>query len=297
MALLKLDISKAFDTLSRQALLDRLHDRLGDTAEFFALQSLLSNVTATVQSPWGSSQVPLRSGIKQGASESPQLFAFIMEVALMEAGEEFGWHRMQRVLPELEHSDLLFMDDGVLWAVNCTDLARKVTEFSRVLQRYGLSLNLKKCHLYCTPACPSPHLVTVQNITLTGSEGLEIMGLSLYQGVSMTSLVQPLMVRAQTKFWSLKHVFRCKVSAVERLRLMHKVVTTSALWCTAAFPPDKGALKAVNTQQILLVGWLLRLGKRKHEKWLTFRLRLVRSARAMLHRAGLPRWSTSWRTR
>ena len=209
----------------------------------------------------------------------------------MEAGEEFGWHRMPRVLPELEHSDLLFMDDGVLWSGNCTDLARKVTEFSRVLR---LSLNLKKCQLYCTPACPGPHAVTVQNITLTGSECLEIMGLSLYQGVTMTSLVQPLMVRAQTKFWSLKHVFRCKVSAVERLRLMHKVVTNSALWCSAAFPPDKGALKAVNTQQMLLVGWLLRLGKRRNEEWLAFRLRLVRSARAMLHRAGLPRWSTCW---
>ena len=293
-AFLKIDISKAFDSLSRQALLNKLHDRLGDSAEFFAFQALLCDVTATLQSPWGTSEVPMRSGIKQGASESPQLFAFIMEIALREAGDEFDWARLPRILPELEHSDLLYMDDGVLWARGCGDLTRKIEEFSIVLRRYGLELNLKKCQLYCTPACDGPHSLMLQGFKLEGRPDLEIMGLNLHQGVTMTSLMHPLLVKAQNKFWSISHVMRCKVSAVDRIRLMHKVISNSALWCCSAFPPDRGALKAANTQQTLLIGWLLRLGKRRDEDWLSFRLRLVRSARAMLHKSGVPRWSTCW---
>ena len=293
-AFLKIDISKAFDSLSRQALLDKLYHRLGASAEFFALQALLTDVRATLQSPWGCTQVPMLSGIKQGAAESPMLFSFIMELALSEAEAEFGWGNMQGILPELRNSDLLYMDDGILWARGCLDLATKIRGFATVLSRYGLSLNLKKCQLYCTPACPQPHVLALGESKLMGQTGLEIMGLSFYQGVSMTALMHPMMSRAQNKFWSLKHIFRSKVSSTERLRLMHKVVTNSGLWCCSAFPPDKGALKMVNTQQTLLIGWLLRLGKRKDEGWLPFRLRLVRSARAMLHKAGLPRWSTCW---
>ena len=76
-AFMKLDISKAFDSLGRQALLRRLHDRLGDTAGFFCVQNLLCDVVVTVQSPWGCSEVPVLSGIKQGASESPLLFGVV----------------------------------------------------------------------------------------------------------------------------------------------------------------------------------------------------------------------------
>ena len=46
-------MSKAFNSLSRQALLDRLHEKLGDSAEFFCLQALLRDVRATIQTLWG----------------------------------------------------------------------------------------------------------------------------------------------------------------------------------------------------------------------------------------------------
>ena len=52
-ALLQIEVSKAFDSLSRQALLDRLHEKLGDSAEFFCLQALLHDVRATIQTLWG----------------------------------------------------------------------------------------------------------------------------------------------------------------------------------------------------------------------------------------------------
>ena len=83
----------------------------------------------------------MTSGVKQGAAESPMLFAFIMEVALREAGLEFGWAKLRRILPELASSDLLFMDDGVLWARNCTDLTKKISDFA-LLSCSGTGLHL-----------------------------------------------------------------------------------------------------------------------------------------------------------
>ena len=293
-AFLKVDVSKAFDSLSRQALLNCLHARLGDSAEFFCFQALLRDVRALVQTPWGATSVEMRSGIKQGASESPLFFALVMELALSEAGKEGHWADLPRVMYDLVYSDLLYMDDGLLWARDCGDLGKKAADFSRVLRRFGLTLNIAKCQLYCTPACPGPHTIQVEDVRLQGQDRLEIMGVCMAQGTSVNALIQPLLTRGQNKFWSLKHLFRCKAPAIARVKLMHRIVTNTVLWCAASFPPDRGSLKAVNTQQTLLVGWLLRLGKRAEETWLEFRQRIVRSARALLHRAGLPRWSTCW---
>ena len=235
------------------------------------------------------------SGIKQGASESPQLFSFAMELALVEASTQYCWGRFERVLPELEQSDLLFMDDGILWTRECGDLQCKIEEFSRVLRNYGLALNLRKCQLYyCTPRVSRPHLIRVDGVTLEGRDEMEVMGLQFSQGQSLTQLIQPLLTRAQTKFWSIKHLLRGRAPTVARLKLFHRVVSNSALWCVSAFPPDKGALKAMNTKQALLIGWLLKLGRRADETWLSFRHRIVRSARSMMVKAGIPRWSTCW---
>ena len=186
------------------------------------------------------------------------------------------------------------MDDGILWTRECGDLQCKIEEFSRVLRNYGLALNLRKCQLYCTPRVSRPHLIRVDGVTLEGRDEMEVMGLQFSQGQSLTQLIQPLLTRAQTKFWSIKHLLRGRAPTLARLKLFHRVVSNSALWCVSAFPPDKGALKAMNTKQALLIGWLLKLGRRADETWLSFRQRIVRSARSMMVKAGIPRWSTCW---
>ena len=126
---------------------------------------------------------------------------------------------------------------------------------------------------------------------------LPVMGLKMKVGVSMGELLQPLLARARSKFWSLKHLLRAKTPAKGRVRLMQRVLTNTALWCIAALPPDKPALTVINSFQNLLLTWLLRLGKRSDEDWPDFRRRSVRSARYALHVSGCSRWSTVWLSR
>ncbi|CAE7040418.1 unnamed protein product, partial [Symbiodinium sp. CCMP2456] len=119
----QIDIRKAFDTLCRRRLLQKLRAVLGNTPEYRCLHNLLCGTEATLQTVWGSSTFGMFTGIKQGATESPLLFSFIMEHALLETSLRCGWQHRPRLYPELECEDSLFMDDGLLWGRDVASLA------------------------------------------------------------------------------------------------------------------------------------------------------------------------------
>ena len=87
----KLDISKAFDTVSKERVLGKLQQRLGDTPEMRCWRGLLQQNYGILQSPWGVSRVRMQQGIKQGSVESPHLFALIAELCLAETAERYKW--------------------------------------------------------------------------------------------------------------------------------------------------------------------------------------------------------------
>ena len=91
MCVAKLDIAKAFDMISREKVLKKLEERLGDTAEMRCWRGLLQQNEGILQTPWGASRVPMQRGIKQGAVESPILFALVAEACLAEASTKFNW--------------------------------------------------------------------------------------------------------------------------------------------------------------------------------------------------------------
>ncbi|CAE7195220.1 unnamed protein product [Symbiodinium sp. CCMP2592] len=297
LGVVKVDVRKAFDSVNRAALLAALRARLGDTAEYRCFHALLVDVEAVLQTCWGSSLLAMKSGIKQGSIESPILFSFLMEVALEQARVKYSWDQGSHLFHDMLEEDLLYMDDGYLWGPDCRTLGVRLGQLAEVLQGFGLTLNIAKCVLYCSPYCPGPHKLRLHRVTLEASDHLPVMGLKMRVGMSMSELIQPLLSRARSKFWGLKHLFRSKTQAKGRVQLMHRVISNTALWCIAALPPDRPALALVNSFQALLLTWLLRLGKRADEDWPAFRKRAVRSARYSLHVAGCPRWSTCWLTR
>ena len=290
----KIDVSKAFDSVNREKLLTCLLLRLGDTIEYRALRALLVNTEATLQSAWGTSTFEMKSGIKQGAIESPMLFSFLMDVALSDTAKAKGWEGRRKLFPDLLHEELLFMDDGVLWGLGSDSVGLRLSEFAETLRGYGLALNLGKCRLYCSPGYRGAHHLIVDQTTLEARPFLEVMGGRFRVGASVTETIQPLLARARSKFWSIKHLLRCKGPVAARTRLMDKVVSNSAMWCIAAFPPEANGLKLVNTFQNMLMGWLLKLGKRSGESWIEFRRRAVRASRAALNNSNVRRWSSNW---
>ena len=290
----KIDVQKAFDSVLRPRLISKLRARLGDTHEMACCEQLLCDTRALLVTPWGASGFLMETGIKQGAVESPCFFGLLMEEALEETARLHSWGQGPRMFSDFEFEGLLFMDDGFLWHSDRRVVQTRLEQLAAVLLTYGLVLNLRKCQLYCSRDTPLPHQITLAGVSLRASSYIEVMGLRVSKGLSPCELIQPLLARAKQKFWSLKHLLRCKTPVKGRIRLLQRVVAGSAMWCIAAIPPDRAAMGMLNSVQAMLLGWVLRLFKGEGETWLQFRMRVVRSARAALHSSGGLRWSTIW---
>ena len=294
LAIFKMDLAKAFDTLNQASLLKQLEHILGPGAELECWRALTTNVEAVLQSPWGTSRIPMRKGIKQGAPESPAFFAHVAEMALATTIERAHWRERDRVFQYMDAEEMLYMDDGLVWSKDCPQVQQRIDEFASTLQTFGLRLNPDKCQLYCTSSVPGEHQVLVSDQVVRASESLLVMGHSFSVSISMYDFIAPLATRARAKFWECRSIFRSHAPMRDRARSMQKVVGATALWSIACFPPDKAAMSLLNSTQLQLMTWLLKFAKRADETWDTFRQRSFRGARAALHSAGLERWSTLW---
>ena len=112
---LKLDVAKAFDKLNRAALLERLLAKLGYNEIYRAWHNALASTWGVVQSPWGTTDLELWSGIRQGAVESPGFFAAVADWAMLDMIRDHGLQGTSFVFHELALVGVSFMDDSVLW--------------------------------------------------------------------------------------------------------------------------------------------------------------------------------------
>ena len=209
-AVFKLDLEKAFDKLDRAALLDRLTEKLGAGAELNCWRGLLRDTVGILQTPWGKTEVAMSTGIKQGAVESPSMFAWVTELALAETIEKYGWHTGDTLFADLQSEEMLYMDDGMLWQGSLPVLQTRVTQLAMELSRYGLRLNPRKCQLYASPKVQGDRARRLEGQLIEAADRLEVMGLTLRVGMSVCDMVSPLASRARSKFWELKHIFRAK---------------------------------------------------------------------------------------
>ena len=295
LAVFKLDLEKAFDSLDRTALLGELEGCIGEGAELNCWRGLLRGTMGQFQMPWGSTQVPMRRGIKQGAVESPTMFAWVAELALATSIRKYGWRSGERLFEDMLSEEMLYMDDGMLWHARLPVVQTRVEQLSVELSRYGLKLNPRKCQLYASSKVQGPRSIVVNGSKIEAGDSLEVMGLTLRVGISICELISPLASRARAKFWELKHVFRAKGGAMkQRVRVLQRVVGGTALWCSSCVPPDAAAMSMINSVQLQLIVWLLRFARRPNEDWEGFRQRAFRGARSALHSAGVERWSTMW---
>ncbi|CAE7229646.1 Pol, partial [Symbiodinium necroappetens] len=150
-AVFKLDLEKAFDKLDRTSLLNRLEEKLGAGPEMNCWRGLLRDTVGILQTPWGRTEVAMNTGIKQGAVESPSMFAWVAELALAEAIEKYSWHARGSLFADLPSEEMLYMDDGMLWQGSLPVIQTRVEQLAAEFSRYGLRLNPRKCQLYASP--------------------------------------------------------------------------------------------------------------------------------------------------
>ena len=291
---IKLDIAKAFDTLNRDQFLKALHSRMGSTEIMYSWWALFSNTDANLVTPWKSSVIQMGSGIRQGSVESPYMFAAAVDWLLEELTREGLGVRCRDSYEGLRVSETAYVDDMLLWHGSREGLQEKVEHLVRLLASWGLKVNLQKCQLYCSPhsADSGPFVVDAQ--TIRCDDHVMVMGIPFRVGITSKEAMMPLFTKVKNKFWTLKGMLRSKTNLTGRLRLLHKVLGNTVLWCAGALMPDQSALKAISTLQLQLAVWTMRLSKDTNEDWVSFRLRTLRAARYALQRTCPERWSTSW---
>ena len=292
---LKVDLAKAFDRVDRRVLTDRLLQRMGMCPEYRCWYNLLRNTDAVLQTDWDSTVINMHDGIKQGAIESPAFFSFLAETCLHEASERYEWHKTANAFEGLDLNNLLYMDDGLMWSQGVQGIERRVAQWGVVLQEFGLSINAKKCQLYVSPYHTGKRTIKVQGESLHAADELKILGLSYRVGATPSEMIAPLIAKARAKFWGgLRHLLRAKTPVGGRVRLMERVLGGTVLWPLAALPMDTSSLGLVNSLQLQMCIWIMRVAKKPEEGWVQFRERAFRGARAVVHKYSKKRWSTLW---
>ena len=293
-AIAKIDLHKAYDLVDRGALLRRLKHAMGDGPTFRCWHALLSDTTAVLQTGWGLSYLQLDRGIKQGSIESPAMFSWLAEQILEDVKARCMWDSRPKVYRGLAIEEVLFMDDGCVWAPGAEELACKLQEWAVELRKAGLLLNPAKCKVYFSPYMTGPREVRVEGVLIPEVDVFEVMGVPFRVGASTSELLAPFLQRAKDKFWSLKHLLRARTPLAGRLRLLDRVVGGMVLWCLASISPDQSGMTLLNGLQLQLVVWAMRVGKRGTETWLQFKQRAFRGAKQMVWKCLKRRWSTCW---
>ena len=90
----------------------------------------------------------------------------------------------------------------------------------------------------------------LEGVQLVAVDSLDVMGLKMKVGMSVYELVSPLAARAREKFWAVKYIYiyiyiyilRSKGHVKERVRVMDRIISATALWCISCIGPDKAAM-------------------------------------------------------
>ena len=291
---IKVDISKAFDRVSRGKLMSMIEEKIGHNRLSKSWYELLKPTTSHLQTCWGNTTLEMKSGIRQGAVESPLLFGMLAELCVQTTADKYGWGSTCPGADGLPVRDVLFMDDAVAWDIKAEDLAARVEQLARELAHWGLEINLDKCQYYCSPYASGSRELEVMGSRMQSDAHLDVMGLCMGVNKTACETLAPLISKAQDSFWSTKHILCRKQNLRKRLQIMDVIVGGCLLWCIGAIMPDGCALGLLNSLQLQFAVWMNNRGRKPGEEWLKHHIRVRREMRAMLYKFQVQRWSARW---
>ncbi|WVZ62403.1 hypothetical protein U9M48_012159 [Paspalum notatum var. saurae] len=146
--LFKLDISKAFDTLSWAFLLEVLHALGFSTRWRDWISILLASASSRVLvNGMPGAKIIHRRGVRQGDSLSPLLFVIAMDcLSRLITGAVCAGALQQMELPQVKHHCSLYADDVILFA---SPTPHEALALKQLLHTFGtasgLTANLNKC--------------------------------------------------------------------------------------------------------------------------------------------------------
>ena len=197
-----IDLTKAFDLVSREGLFKLLH-KIGCPPIVLSLtKSFHSDMKGTVQFD-GSTSVPFNivSGVKQGCVLAPTLFSIFFSLMLRYAfghasegillhthsdGRLFNlaWLKVKTKIHRVLIRDLLFADDAAVVAHSAQHLQALLDRFSLASKEFGFSKSLKKTNILCQ-GTPSPPSIFIDNTKLEVAHRFNYLGSTVTDNLSL----------------------------------------------------------------------------------------------------------------
>ena len=241
-----IDLTKAFDTVNREALWTILR-KLGCPAKFTTLIRLFhDDMTGEVLSDGESSEsFSISNGVKQGCVLAPVLFNLFFTQVLHHAvrdldlgvyiryrldGSLFDLRRLTAKTKTMERLILeaLFADDCALMAHQETHLQTIVDKFSEASKMFGLTISLGKTEVLLQPAPdsnPPPPCITIDGTQLKNVDTFKYLGSTISSDCTLDSEIAARIKKASQALGKL----RTKVLQHKDIRLSTKLKVYNAV--------------------------------------------------------------------
>jgi len=280
--LLFVDLTKAFDTVSREGLWKILL-KLGCPKKLVDIISSFHDgmMARVVEDGIVSDPFPVTNGVKQGCVLAPTLFSLMFAGMLFSAlsatetgitiryrcdGSVFDLRRLKaktKVLHSLVR-DFLFADDCALAAHSEADLQDLANHLSSAAKSFGLTISLKKTEVLCQPA-PNTMLlepsIFIDGAKLNNVDSFTYLGSTVTSSCSMDKEVSTRIAKASASFgrlWSrLWSVSGIKVET--KLSVYRAVVITTLLYGCETWTLYRRQVKSLDQFHIRCLRKIMRI--------------------------------------
>jgi hypothetical protein len=301
----KLDLEKAFDRISRGALVQCLRGR---GLPEYLIQGLVlqySGATCTFRHPSGvcSDSVQLLRGTPQGDPCSPLLFTAVLDCVFERLQRKWSQERRgflcrrERGEEDYLHNLLAFADDILLIASNVEDAQVMTSDTAAALREVGLHSRPDKCE-WSTNCCDSlGGELFLEGFLLprrSRTEGVKL----LRSPVSLDSDSHGAWSSRHARAWALwrekQRLLTSDASLRDKVAVLDATVLQGLLWGTETLVTSRRQRQKLDSLQLELASRMMRVTRREGEQWLPWYQRRLRAARCQLKEFGTLRWSSQW---
>ena len=290
MHMIKLDIRRAFDSVYRVKLAERVQAWCQNDfpAETRCMISMLAAADLMLALPWGCYDIHSNTGVKQGATESPLLFGRLMDEIL----SEIPLPPHHAVFPDLVSDGGCFMDDVIAWRNTVPALQCFLNALLPKLEVYGLFVQPLKCQLFSAKITPGTHVLMEGKELYPVAPGEPIIVMNLPVGLVATErhILEHLVDKARSKFFNISHILCSRAPLRSRMKVLKTVVFGVMSWVVGALFPSRQLQQILNHFECRCVRQMMGLRRGCGELWLEWEKRTMRLARVQIWRAAGQRW-------
>ena len=309
--IVKLDIQKAFDSVSQVSMAQLIARKVGGMDEedqgdnhpdhnmaqpweARLWTSLLQARSLHIATGDHVTFVEQTNGVRQGSPDSPVVFAALTAEALDKAVSQTAHMLGNARGPPPPEQGGAYMDDTYLWSHDKKHLQATLTALETQLASHGLAINPKKTAIiYSEDAGGGTFNIGGARVAcLPYGSTITVLGSPLTFGEAIPNLVAEMQRRGRASFRQHRDILCARTDIRKRLTAYNALVRNAALWGGETWPVHDTLLKQANHMQMDHLRQMLHINKKPGEAWAEWNKRSLRQARVQLHKQRTTRWSS-----